>query len=299
MTLHYTAGGTPADLLKAGFNLADVSSVDRLNLLPDGMKGLVWVGTNVGATATFQSFVRQFVGNPKLFGFRLGDEPDITGKYKTRTDPAALMAESDFIHATIPGAKTFVTLMDMGPYGAPDYSNTYNYANTHIDLFGIDPYPVRPSVYDVNYIDKAVDAAVKSGIELVRIVPVFQAFGGGSWTSNTGDGYKFPSIAQMTEMFQRWDRKVPNAQFDFAYVWEVKNGHTCIGGTSAAELAMRDIYRQHNTAVVAPTSTAALTIEGQPATQAGIDALVAARNSATAARDALAAKIAAGVKALS
>ncbi|WP_206073382.1 hypothetical protein [Mesorhizobium wenxiniae] len=256
MTLHYT-DGPAADIAKAGFNLADVSYVSQLNALPEGMKGLVWVGNNVGATTAFQSLVRPFINHPKLYGFRLGDEPDITGRYKPRTDPAHLMAESDYIHETCPGAKTFVTLMDMGPYEASTFANTYNYANTHIDLFGIDPYPVRlldngTTIYDINFIDRMVKAALDSGIELERIVPVFQAFGGGNWsvyTAGQRGKYKFPTAAQTKEMFERWAKLVPNPEMDFAYIWMVKEGHMSLGGTSAAELEIRELYRLHNTYV--------------------------------------------------
>ena len=60
-TLHYAAGGgldsqgnfTPA---QAGFNLADVSSVDELNQLPNGVQGLVWLDQYSGVT---QSFIDQ------------------------------------------------------------------------------------------------------------------------------------------------------------------------------------------------------------------------------------------------
>jgi hypothetical protein len=222
---------------------------------------LVWIGTNTGATSAFQTFVRSFANNPKLYGFRLGDELDPTGKYKVATPPSALMAESDFIHANCPGAKTFTTLMDMGSYSAPSFKGTYNYANTHIDLFGLDPYPVRhlnngQDVYDVNYIDRTVKAALDAGIELSRIVPVFQAFGAGTWTIYTDSqpgGYGFPTPTQMNEMFARWAKLVPNPEFDFAYIWEVKASHICIGGTSAPELALRELYRIHNTAPAVPT----------------------------------------------
>ncbi len=260
--MHYTSGPV-GDIFAAGFNLADISSVPQLNALPEGMKGLVWIGTNVGATSAFQSQVRPFIGNPKLFGFRLGDEPDITGQYKTRTDPAHLMAESDWIHANVPGAKTFVTLMDMGPYEASSFIDTYNYANTHIDFFGLDPYPVRllddgTTIYDINYIDRTVKAALDSGITLAQIIPVFQAFGGGTWsvwTAGKPGGYKFPTPTQMKEMFDRWAKLVPNPVFDFAYIWEVKQGHTSLGSTTPEALALRDLYKAHNTAVAAPPVT--------------------------------------------
>jgi hypothetical protein len=122
-----------------GFNLADVSSVDDLNSLPAGVEGLVWLGMTGGATASFQSVVSQFIGNPKLYGFYLADEPD-----PSLVSAANLKAESDWIHANVPGAKTFIVLLNEGTPTQPSYVNTYNSANTDIDLFGLDPYPVRP-----------------------------------------------------------------------------------------------------------------------------------------------------------
>ncbi|TIL18779.1 MAG: calcium-binding protein, partial [Mesorhizobium sp.] len=81
-------------------------------------------------------------------------------------DAEDLKAESDWIHSRMPEAKTFITAMDMGSAADPDFSNTYNYDNTHIDLFGIDPYPVRTGTETVDYdmIDRTVAAAVESGI---------------------------------------------------------------------------------------------------------------------------------------
>jgi len=62
-----------------GFNLADVSSLDLVNSLPSGVKGLVWIGQCGGATTTFTSAISPFIGNPKVFGFYLMDGPDPTG----------------------------------------------------------------------------------------------------------------------------------------------------------------------------------------------------------------------------
>ncbi|MFX7776684.1 hypothetical protein ABTJ98_21865, partial [Acinetobacter baumannii] len=77
----------------------------------------------------------------------------------------------DWIHAHVPGAVTFITMMDMGSSANPSFMNTYNPANTHIDYFGIDPYPVRSGTGQIDYgmIDKAVAAAVQSGIPLDKI----------------------------------------------------------------------------------------------------------------------------------
>lgn len=285
--LHYTAG-SPAAIAEAGFNLADVSSVSQLNALPSGMKGLVWVGRNVGADATFRSFIAPFANNPKLFGFRLGDEPDITGKYtsKLQIQPAQYKAETDFIKATCPGAKTFVVLMDMGSYESPvimgitpNYTG-YTPANTGIDYFGLDPYPVRGDLFDINYIDRMVTAAVKGGIPIANVIPVHQAFGGGNYSASHGN-YKLPTVAQAQAMFERWKALVPNPAFDYAWTWQSKEGIACIGGATAPELALREAFRVHN-AAVAPAPAPVLTLNGKPATQTDIDALVAAASKSAA-----------------
>lgn len=280
--LHYTSGPI-ADIFTAGFNLADVSSVAQLNALPDGMKGLVWIGTNVGATPAFIAQVTPFIGNPKLFGFRLGDEPDITGKWHTKVAPADLKAEADWIRANGKGAKSFVVLMDLASFEAPSLMNAFNAENTGIDLFGLDPYPIRGLSTDIGYIDRTVKAAVAAGIPVEKIVPVYQAFGGGSYTTTTGgrsDKYVLPTPDQANAMFKRWAELVPNPAFDFAWVWETKSGITSIGSTTPEALALRAAFKAHNTAAapvaVPPVTLPApvLTIAGKPATQEGIDGLV-------------------------
>jgi len=98
------------------------------------------------------------------------------------------MAESKWIHAHLPGAKTFIVMMNLGTPTKPTYANTYNPANTDIDLFGLDPYPVRPQFtggVDYSVIDAGVSAAKAEGIPVSKIVPVYQAFGGGGYSSYT------------------------------------------------------------------------------------------------------------------
>ena len=60
---------------KAGFNLADVSSVEELNALPPGVKGLVWLDQGDGVTQSFIDAVTPYIGNPNVYGFFLKDEP--------------------------------------------------------------------------------------------------------------------------------------------------------------------------------------------------------------------------------
>jgi hypothetical protein len=58
-----------------GFNLADVSSVGAANELPNGVQALVWLGYTGGDTASFQSMVAPFIGDPKVYAFYPADEP--------------------------------------------------------------------------------------------------------------------------------------------------------------------------------------------------------------------------------
>lgn len=251
MTLHYTAGGGIESngqfaAGQYGFNLADVQSLEQLNALPAGVKGLVWLDQAKGVTADFINEMKQYIGNPKVYGFYLADEPDPTGKWGPLVKAEDLKAESDWIHANLPGAKTFIVMMDMGSSTSPSFMNTYNPANTHIDYFGIDPYPVRSGATQVDYsmISKAVDAAVKAGIPVGQIVPVFQAFGGGGWTNDQDGSYVVPTGQQEQNIMNEWAKYVPAPAFDYAYHWESQNGDTAL--KDSAELLK--IFLAHNAA---------------------------------------------------
>ncbi|MCK1655276.1 calcium-binding protein [Bradyrhizobium sp. 149] len=249
-TLHYAAGGgldsqgsfAPAE---AGFNLADVQYVDQVNALPDGVQGLVWLDQYQGATQEFIDQVTPFLNNPKVFGFYLVDEPDLTGEWGPQASAADLKAESDWIHQHDLGAKTFTVLMNTGSSDDPNYMNTYNAANTHIDYFGLDWYPVwsdRSNV-DLSTIDKYVSAAEQAGISLESIVPVYQAFGGGDWSTETGSKVVMPTAAQEQAMIDHWAQLVPNPAFDYAYAWGSQNGDTAL--ESSPEL--QQVFLAHNT----------------------------------------------------
>lgn len=255
-TLHYAAGGgldsqgnfAPAE---AGFNLADVQYVDQVNALPDGVQGLVWLDQYQGVTQDFIDQVTPFLNNPKVFGFYLVDEPDLTGQWGPQASPADLQAESDWIHQHDAGAKTFTVLMNTGSSDDPNYMNSYNQANTHIDYFGLDWYPVwsdRPDV-DVSTIDKYVAAAEQAGIPLDSIVPVYQTFGGGGWTTETGSQVVMPTAAQEQAMINHWADLVPNPAFDYAYAWGSQNGDTALENSPE----LQRVFLAHNTSESAST----------------------------------------------
>jgi Putative Ig domain len=224
-----------------GFNLADVSDVGTLNSLPAGVLGLVWVGLCNGSDANFMSAIQPFMHNPKLFGFYLMDEPDPTGQYAPLCPAANLKAESNWIHANVPGAKTFIVMMNLGTPTSPDYAHTYDPPNADIDLFGLDPYPVQPQFtggVDYGVINAAVTAAEAAGIPAASIVPVFQAFGGGGFTSFT-----LPTPAQEQQILSTWSAVVPNPVFDYAYSWGPQNGDQSL--STALDLQL--LFLQHNT----------------------------------------------------
>src|SRR5204862_335340 len=227
-----------------GFNLADVGSVSELDSLPNGVKGLVWLGLCNGADSSFINAVQPFIGNPKLFGFYLMDEPDPTGQWAPLCPAGQLMAESDWIHAHVPGAKTFIVMMNFDTSTAPTYMNTYNPGNSHIDLYGLDPYPCRTETNGCDYsmINHAVTAAQAAGIPVGSMVPVYQAFGGGGWSDDGGGQYTLPTASQEQQIMSTWAPLVPNPVFDYAYSWGTQNSDQALEGSTA----LQAVFEAHN-----------------------------------------------------
>src|SRR5690242_9729810 len=213
-----------------GFNLADVGP-SEVSLLPPGVKGLVWVGDTIsGATASFQATINSLIGNPNVYGFYMADEPG-------PGNAANLKAESDYIHAHDPGAKTFLLPLNNSSDTSPQFS--YNPANTDIDLFGLDPYPVQTQYNGANYgiIGASVAAAEAQGIPLANIVPVYQAFGGGGYAS-----WIVPTASQEQAIISTWGQYVPTPAFDFAYSWGVQNNDTAL----VSDPALQQVFAVHN-----------------------------------------------------
>lgn len=231
---------------KAGFNLADVSSVDELDSLPPGVKGLVWVGRCSGAGAAFIRAVQGYVGNPKLFGFYLMDDPDPRVWSSHPCAPEDLKAEADWLHTHAPGAQTFLVLMNLGSSKTPSFAGSYNPANSHVDLFGFSPYPCRTELphCDFAMIDRYVAAAAAAGIPRDKMVPVYQAFGGGRWSDDGGGRYALPTVAQERQILTRWKTLIPTAVFDYAYSWGSQRGDA----TLQTALGLQTVFAGHNRA---------------------------------------------------
>jgi hypothetical protein len=239
---HYANGGNfafgsynaPGDPGSVGFNLVDINSPDTLSHIPAGCKALVMVGKTNGVDADFINTITPYLGNPKVFGFYLADEPN------PATVPSSnLMAESDWIHAHFPGAKTFMVLST--PYQG------YTPSNTHIDLVGLDPYPIRTGGVNYNYIPEAVNAAKAQGWSQNQIVPVYQAFGG------TG-AFAVPTVEQEQQILALWATLTPNPAFDYAFSWGEAWGSKSLVDFPDLQL----VFMVHNTNQL-PISPEALT----------------------------------------
>jgi SAM-dependent methyltransferase len=229
---------------KVGFNVADVSAARQINSLPHSVKALVWVGQCRGVDTTFLKTVQPYIGSPNLLGFFLMDDPDPTGRYYPLCTAENLKAESDWIHANVPSAKTFVVLMKLSSSKAPSFINTYNPANSHVDLFGIDPYPCRTELKDCDYdmIDRYVAAAEAWGIPRSIMVPVYQTFGGGNWMDDGGGKYILPTVGQMRRILDRWGTLAPTPVFDFAYSWGSQNADEALEGSPD----LQSVFSLHN-----------------------------------------------------
>jgi hypothetical protein len=227
----------------AGFTLADVSDPRQLRNLPRGVKGLVWVGLCAGADQKFVAAVTPYLREKNVFGFYLMDDPDPrSGRAQCRPD--ALRAESDWIHEHAAGAPTVIVLMNLATADQPSFQNTYSPANSHVDLYGIDPYPCRSELNGCDYdmITRFVLAAEAWGIPRTRMIPVFQAFGGGSWNDGAGGAYLLPTAVQLHAMLVHWRALVPAPRFDFAYSWGVQRGDHALEDTPA----LREVFAVYN-----------------------------------------------------
>jgi hypothetical protein len=229
-----------------GFNLADVSTPAELAALRAGVRGLVYLGACLRPGPAFTASLAGFPRSDKLFGFYLVDDPD-----PATCAPSTLKAESSYLHTHFPGAKTFILEQNLASSTNPSYVGGYDPANTGIDLYGIDPYPCRTELRgcDPGMIASFVAAAEQSGIPESSIVPVFQAFGGGSWVDDGGGSYQLPSASQMNSILAQWAALIPSPVFDFTYSWGSQRGDRALAGAPADLLA---VFAAHNRITDAP-----------------------------------------------
>jgi hypothetical protein len=203
------------------------------------------VGQCNGADAAFQSIVGAVIDHPRLHGFYLMDDPDPTGRWAPSCPASALQAEADWIHSQRPDALAFVALMNLGSSSDPVFSPEYAPETTHLDAFGVAPYPCRTgwAQCDLTMIDRFVAAALRAGVPLDRIVPTYQTFGDGSWRSDSGGPYRLPMAPEMEAMLTRWRALAPSPPFDYAYSWGAQRGDVSL----ASSKELKNVFEMLNT----------------------------------------------------
>jgi hypothetical protein len=234
----------------AGFNVADVSDPQRLKELPDGVRALVWVGMCEGITRRFVERVKPFIGDQRVFGFYLMDDPDprrqLGGTQPAPCEADKLRAESDWLHAQMLGTRTFIVLMNLGTGRRPFYDASYRPEATHIDLFGLAAYPCRSewNGCDFRAVDRYVVAAEGGEIPRSRMVPMYQAFGSGQWHDDEEGHYVMPTPPQEEKIVRGWHALVPRPVFDYAYSWGVQRGDYSLQDDAALQRFFAELHRQ-------------------------------------------------------
>jgi hypothetical protein len=227
--LHFAANmrGDYTGAASAGFNLADVNTQSALRALPEGMRGIYWLGSGYNSRRSNCSWrlsdkqvtetVTAIRDNRKFSGiYYISDEPHPA---LCPDAPERLAERTALIHSHDPRGKTFVIVLNSST--AP---TEFAQMKDSADYIGVDPYPctVKNELTGCNYtaLRQRIDQALRAGIPSSRIVPVFQTFG--QTCISSGDNYyRLPTAAETEIMLGIWDEKVPVEQrpFDMAYSW--------------------------------------------------------------------------------
>jgi len=235
--LHFTVNlrGDYAGAASAGFNLAGVSTPVALRALPEGMKGVYWLGNGYNLECSWRLSDKQVTDtvmaikdNPKFSGiYYISDEPH---PGVCPDAPQRLAERTALIHSLDPRGRTFTVVLN-GSSAPTEFTKMKDAT----DYIGVDPYPcnVKNELTGCTYaaLRQRIDQALGAGIPTSRIVPVFQTFGQGCTNSDRRypPYYRLPTVAETEAMLAIWDEKVPakDRPFDMAYAWGTQATLTC------------------------------------------------------------------------
>ncbi|MDB5178913.1 MAG: chitinase [Patescibacteria group bacterium] len=205
-----------------GFNVVDVGpDAKAVNALPAGQQAMVWVGnTKCGSFdvpyAAFTSAVDKLAHNPKVYGWYLSDGPSAGSCPKI---VAEIKRRADYIHAHAPGQKSYIAT-------AKDEYAPLKPSLSHVDVFGLDPYPCQVGrACDLGLIDSEVAKATAAGIPREAIAPIYQLFG--QACAADAKNWRLPTEAEAKAMLTRWDKALPHAPMDVAYSWNRQSNYAC------------------------------------------------------------------------
>ena len=190
----YASSSAVATVASFGWNLIDTGSQWSADQLPAGEQGMVWVGDYDNATcgwelsdAALRSQVQAAVGDAKVFGYFISDEPN---PYACPSAPAQHQARSALIHSLDPGKPTLIVLDSNGFKGreTQDAMDQLPLWKGTADYIGLDPYPCfQGSACDFSWIDRTIQAADAAGLNYWGVL---QAFNDSSWRWPTADELK-------------------------------------------------------------------------------------------------------------
>ena len=225
-------GGDYAGVAAAGFDLADISSAAKLDGLPRGLLGVLWLGNGYNTfchwrldDARVTAEVEAARGRPNFSGiYYISDEPHPA---ICPDAPVRVAERTALIHSLDPHGRTFIIVENASK--APD---EFRLLADSADLIGVDPYPCNrgnaATGCNLDQLRTRVKAARNAGIEVERIVPVFQTFGQ-ACAGLRQPWYRLPSEGEMVAMFRVWDELVPAGRrpFDMTYSWAAQKGTSC------------------------------------------------------------------------
>jgi hypothetical protein len=257
--LHFTVNlqGDYAGAALAGFNLVDVGTLYALRALPEGVKGVYWLGNGYNLECSWRLNDKQIVDTvmaikdePKFSGiYYISDEPHPA---KCPDAPQRVTERTALIHSLDPRGRTFVVVLN-GSKAQTEFAQLKDAA----DYVGVDPYPcnVWNQLTGCAYgsLRERIDQALAAGIPSTRIVPVFQTFG----QSCTNSGrkyapyYRLPTLAETEAMLAIWDEKVPvkDRPFDMTYSWGQQPSVACptlrTAGDGGSQPDLRSLYKNY------------------------------------------------------
>ena len=257
--LHFTVNlqGDYTGAALAGFNLVDVGTLSALRALPEGVKGVYWLGNGYNLECSWRLNDKQITDavmaikdEPKFSGiYYISDEPHPA---KCPDAPQRVTERTALIHSLDPRGRTFVVVLNSSK-AQTEFAQLKDAA----DYVGVDPYPcnVWNALIGCAYgsLRERIDQALAAGIPSTRIVPVFQTFG----QSCTNSGrkyapyYRLPTVAETQTMLAIWDEKVPvkDRPFDMTYSWGRQPSVACptlqMAGDGGSQPDLRSLYKNY------------------------------------------------------
>jgi hypothetical protein len=181
-----------------GFQFVPGSSSQVAQFAAYGLKTMVWLGSYSNTTCSFAmsdaevtTRVSGLVGNPSVYAYQLGDEPD---PHLCPGSPAQYTARTALVHSIDPAAKTFVVDASYNPPTYPEFPAALSYYKGTVDILGFDIYPCLndglPCHFD--WISAAQPAIAQNGPYLA----VLQDFQDAT--------YRRPTSAELSSQCAQW-----------------------------------------------------------------------------------------------